>query len=146
MSSFLQLLCDNLMSLYLMTSPAWTPPPGCWVKYLSCIVLIYHRFDMSSYSSWKVSWSDISSWFAVTSTPEKVIQLWVSNLSFESNASCRSTTLSMTLYRGTSNSVDSKNKAPVLVWFQNHTKLSKFPDRMCFFRKINYILRKLEQI
>ena len=58
--------------IYLLTSLACTPPPGCKVKYLSCIVLIYHRFDMSSNSSWKVSWSDISSWLAVTSTPAKI--------------------------------------------------------------------------
>jgi len=33
------------------------------------MVLIYHEPETGSNSSWKVSWSEISSWFAVTSTP-----------------------------------------------------------------------------
>ena len=40
-------------------------------KYFSrFFYLMYHRLVLGSYSSWKVSWSEISSWFAVTSTPK----------------------------------------------------------------------------
>ena len=56
------------------TSLAWIPPAPPRVKNLSCIVLIYHRLDLSSNSNWNVSWSDISSWLAVTSTPEKLMK------------------------------------------------------------------------
>ena len=56
------------------TSFAWIPPAPPRVKNLSCIVLMYHRLDLSSNSNWNVSWSDISSWLAVTSTPEKLIE------------------------------------------------------------------------
>ncbi len=43
--------------------------------------LMYHRLVFGSYSSWKVSWSEISSWFAVTSTPRwgRILKLKKSN-------------------------------------------------------------------
>lgn len=49
---------------------AWMPPPASSVQYLSCMVRTYHRLVAPSYSSWNFSWSEISSWLAVTSTPE----------------------------------------------------------------------------
>ena len=57
------------ISTCLLSATAWIPPPVSRVQYLSCIVRMYQRFVLQSNSSWNVSWSDTSSWFAVTSIP-----------------------------------------------------------------------------
>ena len=46
-------------------------PRNSYLKYLSCMVLIAHLAALGSNSSWNVSWLLISSWLAVTSTPEE---------------------------------------------------------------------------
>ncbi len=66
--SFPHFSCSRYLT-HLFVSLACMPPPACRVKYLSCMVRMYHRSVEGSNSSWKVSWSEISSWFAVTSTP-----------------------------------------------------------------------------
>lgn len=55
-----------------MSPQAWIPPPVSRVQYRSCMVLMYQRFVDQSNSSWNVSWSEISSWLAVTSTPKTI--------------------------------------------------------------------------
>lgn len=66
----------ELNTTHLLSPEAWIPPPVSRVQYLSCMVLKYHLLVLASNSSWNVSWSEISSWFAVTSTPEEENKRW----------------------------------------------------------------------